>query len=126
MSFDLCVQGFHHGVARDAEATALREALAPYLVKVANGWNLRAGNSTAEIYGVEELTSVMVTRADGVEIFDVLFRVAVRFDLVILAPGVPAALTRAEQRQHLPDEIRNEAKLVTSGAELVAFIESSQ
>jgi hypothetical protein len=43
----------------------------------------------------------------------------------ILAPGVPTALTHADQRVHLPDELRNEAVVVRSGAELVALIESS-
>ncbi len=125
MSSDIFVQGFDHGAARDADATALREFLAPYLINVANRWNLRVGMSTAEIHGVETLSSFMVTHVDGAEIYDVLVRVARHFDLVIIAPGLPAALTRAEQRQHLPDELRNDAKLVTSGPELVALIESS-
>lgn len=125
MSFDLFVQGFHRGAARDADATALREALSPYLVDVANGWSLRVGTSTAEIYGVEALTSFMVTHVDGAEVYDVIVRVAFQLDLVILAPGAPVGVTRAEQQEHLPDEIRNDAKLVASGPELIALIESA-
>ena len=87
VSVDIFVQGFHSGAMRDADATALREALAPYLVEAANGWNLHVDNSSAEIYGVDDLTSFMVTHVDGVEIYDVLVRVAARFDLVLLLPG---------------------------------------
>jgi hypothetical protein len=124
MSFDIFVQGFHDGAERDADATALRAILAPHLVKAAHGWKLHAGNSTAEIYGIEELTSFMVTHIDGAEVYDVIVRVAALCDLVIMAPGVPVALTRAEQQQHLPEELRDDAEVVTSGAELVALIES--
>lgn len=125
MSFDILVQGFQHGDARDADAIALREALAPYLAEGAHGWALRAGSSTAEIYGLEDLTSFMVTHIEGGQIYDVLVRIAAQLDLVILAAGAPAALTRAEQQPHLPDELRLDAKLVASGAELLALIESA-
>lgn len=83
------------------------------------------GTPTAEIYGVEELTSFMVTHVEGAEVYDVIVRVAFQLDLVILAPGAPVGVTRAEQQEHLPDEIRNDAQLVTSGPGLVALIESS-
>ena len=72
---------------------------------------------------MEDLTSFIVTHVAGVEIYDVLIRVAAQFDLVILTPGASVALTRAEQQQHLPAEIRDDAQLVTSGAELIALIE---
>lgn len=68
---------------------------------------------------MEDLTSFMVTHVDGVEVYDVLVRVACRLDLAILA------LTRAGQQQHMPGEIRSDAKLVTTGAELVALVELS-
>jgi hypothetical protein len=117
VSFDIYFQGFDHGAAREVDATALREFLAPYLINGANGWNLRVGMSTAEICRVEELSSFMVTHVDGPEFYEVLVSLARQFDLVILAPGIPAALARAEQKQHLPNEIRHDAKLVTSGPE---------
>lgn len=125
MSFGILVQGFRDGDRRDADATTLRAALAPHLVKAAHGWNLRVGNSTAEIYGVEDLTSgFMLTHVAGAEIHDLLVRVAAACDLVILAPGVPAALTRRDQRAHVPAELRHNAVLVASGAELVDLIGS--
>jgi hypothetical protein len=126
MSFGIFVQGFREGDRRDADATRLRSALEPHLVKATHGWNLRAGNATAEIYGVDDLTTgFMVTHVDGPEIYDVIVRVGAACDLVILAPGVAAALTHRDQRAHVPEELRASAVVVASGAELVALIESS-
>jgi hypothetical protein len=127
VSFDLFVQGFHDGNARDADRDALRVALAPYVVSGTSGATLRAAASTAEIYGLEDLArGFMVTHVDGGEIFDVLVDVAAACDLVILPVGVSTAITREEQRVHLPDELRDEAVLVRSGAELRALIAGHQ
>jgi hypothetical protein len=73
LSFDIFVQGFERGEARNADANAVRRALAPYLIQVGDGWNLRAARATAEVYGVEKLASgFMVTHIDGTELHDVL------------------------------------------------------
>lgn len=126
MSFDIFVQGFLHGDARDVDVKLARVALTPYLVKNTHGWNLRAAGSTAEIYGVENLAKgFMVTHVDGAEIYDLLVEVVKACDLVMLPVGCPAVLARAEQRDHLPEEFRDTAVVVTSGAELVALIVSS-
>ena len=126
MSVEICLQGFRDGDSHDADVSELRDALAPYIIETANGWDLRTGNSRAEIYGLDDLASgFMVTHVAGAELYDVLVRVAALCDLVILMPGLPAALTRDEQQRHLPEEIRVDAKLVTSGADLVALIESA-
>lgn len=125
MSFDIFVQAFEHGEARKVDARALRRALAPYLIQVENGWNLRAGRATAEIYGVEKLGSgFTVTHVDGVDLYDVLVEIAAAFDLVIMPVGVPTAITRREQLNHLPDVLRDDALLVSSGGELLKLIES--
>lgn len=125
MSFDIFVQGFRDGASREADADALRAALAPYLVRTELGWNLRAGRSTAEIHGVEHLpTGFMITHVDGDELYDVIVHVAAACDLVIVPVGVAAAITREQQRDHLPEVLRGAAVLVTSGADLRAVIVS--
>jgi hypothetical protein len=126
MGFDIFVQGFRHGEPHERDAKAIRRALAPYLVEMPNGWNLRFRASDAEIYGVDDLaTGFMVTHANGDDIFDLLVHVAAACDLVIYPVGVPAAVTRKEQLDHLPDALRDNAVLVTSGAELIELIKSS-
>lgn len=126
LSLDIFIQAFRHGDAREVDAKMLREALAPYLFEIERGWNLRSGNSEAEIYGVEDLASgFMVTRIDGAQIYDVLVRVAAACDLVIMPVGVFVAITRREQLEDLPDVLQGDAVLVVSGAELIALIESS-
>ncbi len=127
MSFDIVLQAFERGDAHVADATALRRALAPYLIQVLDGWNLRAGSATAEIYGVEKLASgFMATHIDGVELYDVLVTVAQTCDLVILPVGCSVAVVRAEQLDHLPDDLREDVVLVTSGADLRALIERAR
>jgi hypothetical protein len=127
VSFDIVVQGFRDGDARDTDGDALRAALAPYLTGSSpNSWNLRAEDSTAEIYGVDDLaTGFMVTHVSGEKLWDVLVDIAAAFDLVILPAGVGTAMTRPEQHAHLPPELRADAFLVGSGAELLARIRAS-
>src|SRR5262245_18451139 len=123
MSFDIFVQAFRHGNRHDVGASAVHDALAPFLVEGKGGWHLRAGLSSAELYGVENLgTGFMVTHVDGDELWDVLVQVARACDLVIMPVGVATAITRPDQVRHLPEEIREGAELVTSGAELRELI----
>ena len=118
MGFDIFVQGFRDGEAQERDAVAIRSALAPYLVEMPNGWNLRFLCSEAEIYGIDTLAAgFMVTHAQGDAIFDLLVLVAAARDLVISPVGLPAAVTRKEQLAHLPEALRHDVVLVTSGAE---------
>lgn len=118
MSFDIFVQGFTAGDARDLHPTSLRVALAPYLD--ADRTHVRVGDDNAEIYLSE--TSFMVTHVEGDAIWDVLVEVARRCDLVIMPVGCPVALIDAEQRIELPHELRDSTVVVSTGAELLAAI----
>jgi hypothetical protein len=126
VSFGIFVQGFANGSFRETNARHLAERLAPYLVRDAERSKLQVRAASAEIYGTEHLaTGFMVTHIDGDAIYDAIVDVAAACDLVIAPVGCAAAITRQDQREHLPEGLRADAVLVTSGAELRALIASS-
>ncbi len=127
MSFDIFVQRFRAGDGAEADAARVRQALAPHLEQVADGFpRLRAGGHTADIYGLDDLASgFMVNHVKDPVIFDVLVEVARVCDLTIIPVGCPTAILREQQRQELPAELAEEAVVVTSGAELERLIETA-
>ena len=61
----------------------------------------------------------MINHASGRVIWDVLVHVADVTGMTILPIGCPTCVTRPELLEHLPEELKADARVVTSGEQLV-------
>ncbi len=62
----------------------------------------------------------MINHASGRMVWEALVRVADVTGMTILPIGCPTCVTRPELLQHLPDELRAESRVVTTGDQLIA------
>jgi hypothetical protein len=123
VSFDVFLQGFAHGQAAPGRPEAALEVLTPFLAAAPrDGFApLRTGDGEAEAYGVGG-TSLMVAHASGAQIWDLLVSVAKAAGWVIMPVGCPVCLTTDDDAGHLPEDLRPNATVVTTGQELLATI----
>jgi hypothetical protein len=70
------------------------------------------------------IDSLMFNHA-GEGIYDLMFDVAVAGDMTIIPIDAGPFIVRAEQREHLPEDVRDKAIVVSSGAELAKAIEGA-
>lgn len=76
----------------------------------------------ADLHGVaRDTTSLMWSNVTGGG-WDILVRVADATGAVIVAVGRPPCITHAEMRWQLPEGLREDARVVTSGSELLQAI----
>lgn len=68
---------------------------------------------------------MMVDRANGTELWQLLADGADAAGWVILPVGCPTCITDDAQRRHLPEGLRQEVALVASGAELLVVMRDS-
>ena len=126
MSFDIFLQGFRGGEAREIDPAPLRELIDPHVIERDEGFvRLRLADGGADVYGLDDETSLMVNHCTGRAIWDLLVEVARRADLVILAPGLPVVMTSERTRAELPRELAADAIVVERGDELRRSIEST-
>ncbi|MCZ3388261.1 MAG: hypothetical protein LH645_03880 [Actinomycetia bacterium] len=64
----------------------------------------------------------MINHASGRAVWDVMFEVAVAGGYAVLPIGCPTCIRRAEQREHLPVELRADAVIVQSGEDLLRVV----
>jgi hypothetical protein len=67
----------------------------------------------------------MINHATGRAVWDLMFDVAVAGGYAVMPIGCPTCVTAPEQLAHLPVELREDAVLVRSGADLLRVIESA-
>jgi hypothetical protein len=127
VSFDIYLQGFRDGEARDADPELLEELLKPHIADRSDGFaRLRFADGQADIYGMDDLASgVMVNRVSGVMAMDLIVRLARRAELAILPVGCPTAVTREDLLKDLPEELAEDAVVVTTGEHMLRLIEDS-
>jgi hypothetical protein len=123
VSFDVFLQRFGPG---EANSEALLAILKPHLVDSARGFDLRFDDGDAAIYGLNDLGSgFMVNHITGKEAWDLLVAVAGQGGMAILPVGCPAVVTSEDRLADLPDGLREDARVVHTGADLVRLIESA-
>lgn len=76
----------------------------------------------ADVYGLGSSDGIMVNHASGDQIWEAMVRIADKACLAILPAGCPACVTRSGLLDDLPSEPRSDARVVTSGEQLVAVI----
>lgn len=131
MSFDLVARAFLNGedAGSDEERDlAIRDVLRPFIVSDPSDggfWHLEAPDGgRADVYlGTGD--GFMANHFSPGRAQDLIVQAAAAGDLVILGPGLPPVLTRPEQQEDLPLEIRaklGSPVLVESGDELALVI----
>jgi hypothetical protein len=80
---------------------------------------LTTSDGAADVYGLDTAGGgLMVNHVSGEAIWDVLFTTATEARLTILAPGSPDCVPQPGLLDHLPADIRPNARVVSSGHEL--------
>jgi hypothetical protein len=82
---------------------------------------IRTIDGAAQIFGLHDAANgFMINHASGRVIWDALINVAELTAMTILPIGAPACVTRAELLDQLPEELNVNARIVTTGEQLVA------
>ena len=126
MSFDVFFQRFQDGHAAAGGGRLVREVLEPHVIRESSDGTFLevvCGGGSADVYLGDD--HMMVNRANGTEVWQLLVDGAVAAGWVILPVGCPTCITDDAQRQHLPEGLRQEVALVASGAELLVVMRDS-
>ncbi|WP_327002893.1 hypothetical protein OHA72_48695 [Dactylosporangium sp. NBC_01737] len=126
MSFDVFLQGFAGGKVATGRPEAAVQVLLPYMVGApTNGYvRVQLPDGEADVYGVGN-SSLMVNRAAGEQIWDLVVAVATAAAWVIVPVGCPTCIVDASHADELPDELRANVILIHTGPELLQAILSS-
>lgn len=125
MSYDVFLQSFVNGGAGGGDPEAAQRVLAPHLT-VADGDHgqirVRTADGEADVYSLGE--GLMVNRASGEDIWQILVDVSAASDYAIMPVGHPVCVTRKEMIAQLPEELREGAVVVGSGEDLLSVLTS--
>lgn len=125
MSLDVYFQAFEAGDAPGGGGDAVRSVLDPHLTDGGHGaFTLACAAGSAEIYGVDS-DSMMATHIEGLGAWSLLVEAARAASWVIMPVGCPTCVFDEVQLGQLPAELRDDARIITSGEDLLAVIESS-
>jgi hypothetical protein len=124
VSFDVYFQAFEAGDAPGG-GDAARAVLDPYLTGVAPGAHLLScAGGSADVYGLDS-DSMMVTHIEGVCAWSLLVEAARAASWVVMPVGCPVCVLDEVQLEHLPEELRDDVRVITSGEDLLAVIHGS-
>ena len=131
MSYDVFMYRFTKGESVPLNKGAMHEVLDPYVTArdPENGFlRITAGadGGEAEIYtGSEE--SITINRLGGDEVMNVISDLLRRLEAVLVLPGGTVILSRDEDREHLPQQLRDEWSVVVAptGPEIARAIRVS-
>jgi hypothetical protein len=122
VSFDVFLQGFQNGDGAPGRPREADDALRPYVrVDSAGHTKLITEDGEAEVYGVGT-DELMLTHISGRRLWDVIVDVARAGDWAILPGDCPTCVPTADMIAHLPDELREDAVVVASGADVLDVI----
>lgn len=123
VSFDIFFQRFERGGAALVDMVSVRSALGPFAVSAEESFvRVATEDGGADIYGLNGADGFMANHVEGRQIWDLLVEVSIATDLVIMPIGCPICLTSADQTSALPEDLRNDTVVVTSGADLLTVI----
>jgi hypothetical protein len=129
MSFDIFLVAFSKGEAIGADAELLDRLTRPHVLWRHQG-SLRfpqivLADGEADIYGLDDLGSgLMLNHVTGGG-WELMVTIAREARLVILPVGCRPAVASEDMLADLPEEMRREAVVVSSGEELCTLIESA-
>jgi hypothetical protein len=126
VSFDVFFQGFDQGEPVRSGGSRMRDVLAPCIRRKepdTSFLSIEVGDGTADVYLDDN--DMLANHITGRDPWDLLVRGAAAAGWVILPVGCPTCLTHEDQKHHLPDELREGAVIVRSGADLLRVIETA-
>lgn len=126
VSFDVFFQRFRNGDAEPGGGDAMREVLAPYIVREEPEHSfaeVKYGDGMADVY--LSRNSMMANHISGTEPWDLLVRGARAANWVIIPVRCPTCITEESEREHLPDGLGDAAVLVANGDDLLRVIQAS-
>lgn len=119
------VQRFENGEAASMAVSSFRSIWEPHVDRrepLHHYWHVTAGDAgEADVYadlGDADFDSLTLARFSAGQVLDLLVEFIGVADAVVLPPGCPTLLAVEEQRRHLPDELRPDAVVVRSGADV--------
>jgi hypothetical protein len=125
MSFDIYLLGFRNGKAVDGDTTAAMRILSRYFrAPPDNSFaHIVTSDGRADVYGVgKPSASLMFNHVCGEQAWQVVYEVAHQAGLVIVPIGCATLICKAEQECDLPPELRDDVRLVRSGADILRAI----
>lgn len=126
MSFDIFLQAFRDGEAAPGDGAAALAILDPLVVE-RNGASfavIRTADGTADVYGLATPDrGFLFNHVEGRAAWDVIYAVAHAARFVVMPVGCDTLLVDAAQRDELPDELHDDVRVISSGAELLAALE---
>lgn len=129
VSFDVFVQRFRDGNAAPLSPGVFHEVFGPHVDRREPEHRLlhvrTADGGEADVYADADdpgSSSLMVNHFSGEMVSDLIVEYARRADAVILPAGCPTLLTSAEQRQHLPEALSADVRVVSDGPGFLAAI----
>lgn len=125
MSFDVYFQPFASGDAGTAGRDSVVGVLSPYLWPSPDAPSrIVHPEGTADVYGLTE-DSMMVNHVEGAGLWSLLVEAARAGRWAIMPIGCPVCVFDEAMLADLPDELRSDAAIVESAAEVVALIAGS-
>lgn len=124
MSNDVFIQRFAQADSADVDVVLVGEALREFVKGelAENAQSIETADGGVDIYGLDSPEGFMINHATGEVIWNAVVAVADAADLTILPVDAPACVTRSELLDELPAELRDEARVVSTGVELRRLI----
>ncbi|MFI0136200.1 hypothetical protein [Streptomyces luteogriseus] len=131
MSYDIYMCRFLNGEQELLDEDILQEILAPYVTAqdAENGFlQLKSptGGGEADVYLTNE-SMITISHFGGDEIMSVISDLIRRLEAVLILPGGTVIVPRGADRDHLPQNFRDEWSVVvaSAGAEITKAIQAS-
>ncbi|GID92580.1 hypothetical protein ACFQFC_39695 [Amorphoplanes digitatis] len=129
MSYDMLVMRFEHGEPAPMPGTAFRAAFEACIDRTEpefHYWHVTAPDGgDASLYGGltdDQLGSILFNRFSTGAVLDLLATFLNLAGAVVIPPDRPTMLADEAQREHLPEELRTNAVVVRSGADMESVI----
>lgn len=129
MSFDIFVMRYRDGDSgAPMDVEAFRTVFGPHIrLDDSDGFCrvVAPDGGEADLYARLEppFTSLMVNHFASGQVLDLVVAFARDADAVLLPPGCPTCITHESQLDHLPEDMRDDVRIVHTGADLEAAIE---
>jgi hypothetical protein len=126
VSFDVFFRGFDQGEPVRGGGPRMRDVLATCIKREEprhTFLEIEVGDGTADVYLNDD--GMLANHITGRDPWDLLVKGAAAAGWVILPVGCPTCLTHEDQEHDLPDELREGAVIVRSGADLLGVIETA-
>lgn len=87
-------------------------------------WEGRRERGAAETWGLNNLErGLMLNHAAGTAIGYVMYELASKASMTVMPGGCPICVATEASLRHLPPELRDGARVVNSGAEILAVLD---